>query len=723
MAAGVNVKMGVSGVAQFKAGMKDSQMAVKTLNEQLKLNEAQLRATGNEEAFLQNKTELLQKQIQEQTRIVQQAESALKAMRQNGVAETSREFQAMQQQLYRANTDLTNMQTQLQNVGTSGAEAGQGLQDVNTQLDSIARNTSLENLGNGINSIIEKMQSAARAALNMGRSILNATLGAGEEADRLKTAADQYSTEDWIITPEDVQRMEYASTKIDTSVEAIINAQARLRSKIGSADSGVLGAYAELIGEGYDPRTQDSVDAFWAIGDALMHMSDATEQEAYAQKLFGRGWRELKPLFKAGREEYEATLASASVASNEVIDSLGAMNDAEQDLNQELKTLELTALSTLSGPLTAIMDKLTELFRQFNEYLQTDEGKEAMQAISDTIMTLVEDFTNIDPESVMAKFKEIIDGIRRAFEWIRDNKDTVITALEAIAGGFIALKVASLGIDIAKIFSGFGAGAGAGAAMASGAQAGASALSGAAASGGGGLLAKLGLSAGSIGLAAVPAAVLALGIGVPAYFQGQLEKEWQQTLQTRLSAAQGLQGMDRAILEAAAQASYQHGRPTGDAEALLRGMGGWTMEEKMRLAQIVGPTRSSGGNYAMNELVRLWNGEEFDQGRIESLVAAVADAYAEMGAGKQNEIDLAEAVTAVSSLPEVFAGVVNVANAKLSSDIGAALANLDGLPREVGRAVEAGMANVTIVISQTAMDQISTYAGRSMWNYTMNEIK
>ena len=47
MAGGVNVKMGVSGVAQFKQAMKQAQTSVKTLDAELKLNEKQFQATGD----------------------------------------------------------------------------------------------------------------------------------------------------------------------------------------------------------------------------------------------------------------------------------------------------------------------------------------------------------------------------------------------------------------------------------------------------------------------------------------------------------------------------------------------------------------------------------------------------------------------------------------------------------------------------------------------------
>ena len=81
MATGVNVKMGVSGVAQFKQGMKESQAAVKNLDQQLKLNEQQLKLNGDAEVYLQNKTKLLEEQIAKQKEVCKNAQNALEAMR------------------------------------------------------------------------------------------------------------------------------------------------------------------------------------------------------------------------------------------------------------------------------------------------------------------------------------------------------------------------------------------------------------------------------------------------------------------------------------------------------------------------------------------------------------------------------------------------------------------------------------------------------------------
>ena len=60
--AGINVKIGVTGISQFKRNIKVAQNSVKTLDQQLAINEKQFKATGDAEAYMQQKTELLKRQ-------------------------------------------------------------------------------------------------------------------------------------------------------------------------------------------------------------------------------------------------------------------------------------------------------------------------------------------------------------------------------------------------------------------------------------------------------------------------------------------------------------------------------------------------------------------------------------------------------------------------------------------------------------------------------------
>ena len=60
--AGVSVKMGVD-ASQFKQGIDQARSAVKTLDAELKLNEKQLKATGDAETYAANKSRLLNRQL------------------------------------------------------------------------------------------------------------------------------------------------------------------------------------------------------------------------------------------------------------------------------------------------------------------------------------------------------------------------------------------------------------------------------------------------------------------------------------------------------------------------------------------------------------------------------------------------------------------------------------------------------------------------------------
>ena len=450
MATGVSVKMGVSGIAQFKQGMKESQAAVKNLDQQLKLNEQQLKTTGDAELYLQNKTKLLEEQIEKQSQVVAQSEKALAAMRKNGVSETSAAFQNMQAQMYKATTDLWNMRQQLDGVAEAGDDAADGVDEMNNQLKHIGQGVSWQNVTEGLGKITDGMEAAARKAIDLGKKIVNATIDAGSWADDLATRAAYYE-----MTPEQLQRAQKTARLIDTNVEAIVGAQRKLKKGIGSADKGVMGAFAEIFGDVYDPRQKGWEDAFWDAGEAIMKFSDAEEKEVYAQKLFGRSWSELIPLFTEGREAYEKMNASWNVVSDDNLNKLTSFDDQYQKMVSEFETLKMTILSSFAEGLTPALEALTNLMGKFNEYLTSPEGQEMLDKMGESIRTLFEEMANIEPEEVMETLKGLLDGITAGFKWLIDNKDGVLDALKIIAGGFALLKLTELASNVGRIVSGF----------------------------------------------------------------------------------------------------------------------------------------------------------------------------------------------------------------------------------------------------------------------------
>lgn len=445
--AGVNVKMGVSGVSQFKTAMREAQGCVKTLDQALKLNEQQFKATGDSEAYMQQKAELLKSQIENQKNVVLQAENALRAMSQQGINPASTAFQKMQQEVLKAQGELLGMQTDLENIGVAGENAQNGVSGMNSQLQQIGKGVSYENVTNSISKITGALEAAGKKAFEVGQKILSSTLGAGSWADDLLTDASVFG-----MDPEDLQRMQKTSRLIDTSVEAIVAAQKKMNRGLGSNNADVMGAFAAF---GIDPtRLATTEDKFWAIGDAIYHMSDAEEQEAYAQKVFGRGWSELNPLFEAGREEYDKMNASWNVVSDENLKKLGEMDDAYQKLSSEWETFKLNVLSSLADGLTPVMDTLTGLMQELNEYLDSDEGQQMLENLAKAVEGLFQDLTQIDPQQVISGFTEVFDKITEGLQWIFDNRQGIIDAMKGIVAGWGMLKIGGGMLKVMELVNG-----------------------------------------------------------------------------------------------------------------------------------------------------------------------------------------------------------------------------------------------------------------------------
>ena len=475
--AGVNVKMGVTGISQFKQNIKVAQNSVKTLDQQLALNEKQFKATGDAEAYMQQKTELLKKKIEEQKSIIAQTEKALKQMSDNGVDKASDAFQSMQRQMLKAKGDLLDAETQLNGIDTAGEKAADGVEDMNRELKNIGKQVSFETVTSGINRITDGLEKAAKTALKVGRYITNEILGAGEYADNINTLSKVLE-----VNPEVLQRWQKTAQIIDTDAETIAKARQRLERGIGT---GTAMDALEALGIKYNGNAEDT---FWAAGEAIMALGDDAEQEAKANEIFGKSWHDLIPLFSAGREEFDRINASWNVLTEDELNSLNDMDDEYQRLKIDFEDLKRTALVQFAEPMKNVLEAIDSVLGDIGEWLNSEEGK----AMVDNVVTMITD----------------------SLQWIVDNKETVVNALKWIIGGWGALKLTGGALQVFQLINGaknlFFGGAAKGV---SGAAAGASGGGGAAA--GTGIGAKIGslLGGGNLAIGGAVAAELGLAVG------------------------------------------------------------------------------------------------------------------------------------------------------------------------------------------------------------------
>ena len=589
--AGVSVKISAD-VGDFKKNIGEATGAVKTLDAQLETNEKQLKLNGDAELYMSNKVGLLKAQLEQQQKVVSNTAKALQQMKDQGVDPSSKAYQTMETNLAKAAGKLIDIKTDLKNAETGAKGAADGTKGMNTELKNIGKGVSFHNIADGLSKITKSLESAGRAAVNFGKKIVKSAMDSTGWADDVMTRSLQYGDE---YDAEMVQKMDNVAAYIDTDVDTIIAARSRL-----AKNSGKL---SELFGIETDGMSLE--DQFWAAGEALKAMTDDVEQEQAAQEIFGRSWRELLPLFEAGRDKYEQMLDEQNVLSNEQVEKLAQADDQFKQLEQEVQRLK-------------------------NEFWANN---------SETITKLL--------------------------QWILDNKDAVVGALAAIGTAFGAIKIAEFASSLKEVVAGFkelwshgdsptlpnipttGA-AGSAAKTAAEAAAGATATSAAAGAAGGagtvGTVAGWGM-AGVSGTSVVMGGALIAAIALMIEEQNDREGRWARKYAEREGVlnqanAAGLDsskvGLYADIIRAANPLMNREGNYSAEAEQLriLSYLGdvynrGSLYTDIMSFGAVdeMGNRATSSGNFIWSELMRYWNGEAMDSQRIDAMVEYIADTY------------------------------------------------------------------------------------------------
>lgn len=482
--ADVSVKMGVSGVSQFKQGITDAAASVKTLDAALKFNEKQMQATGDREAFLAGQTNLLKGKIDALRTVVKNAEQALKQMEANGVSKTSKAYQDMQRKMVEAQGAILDTEQDMQNLGTAAVEAAGQTDKLASSLGGLNKKVSLEQVISGINSITGAMEKAAGKAKDLGKKIWENITDSARWSDDIATQAMVLN-----MDVEDYQRMKAV---FDTVGEITVQEWQKAKQKVQQAIYDptddqtnileLLGINTHIMETGkygvVEGAAREFEDVFWEIGKTLKEKVESGEMtlglaETYANAIFGRGYAGLNNLFDLGKEGFEAALAEQSAASEEAIKKNAALNDELIQLKDKFEKLKAETVSGLTPALTTAADALGKVLDSVLEYLQKPEGQEMLEKLGDAVSGLFSDISKIDPEQVVQGFTDVMNKVTEGVKWLTEHKGDVVAALEGIVTGWGVLKLSGAALQIVKLFEGISGMTGGGAAAA-GAAAGAS---------------------------------------------------------------------------------------------------------------------------------------------------------------------------------------------------------------------------------------------------------
>ena len=454
----VNVKLGVD-IGEFKSGIQSGQAILKGLNAEMKNAESTFKATGNAEQKLASQTKTLNSTIQVQKGIADQARQALQQMAKAGVDPADVAYQKLYATMMNAEAGMHEAEAAMAELGAGAGVAADGADKLASGLNGISKKISLDQVISGIGKITDGLENAAKKAVKLGEDIWNSIMDSAAYADDVSTMATRLG-----LTDTQVQQMMYVADRFEAPVETMAKTWKKLKNNMASDSKEIIEDFAQLgvathevFGGKYGDVTgeaRDYIDVFWEVGEALMNVTDAAEQERLAQKLLGRSWDEMIPLFTQGREAYEAALEAAPAASEDAVESAAALNDRVKELEKSWDTLKLEVIGAVAPALEKGADALAKVLDQLTAYLQSEDGQKLLEGLGTAVTNLFDDLGNINAEDLANNVTSIITGLTDGLNWLNENWESVKTGLIGVVTAWGALEVTGGILEIIKIVSG-----------------------------------------------------------------------------------------------------------------------------------------------------------------------------------------------------------------------------------------------------------------------------
>lgn len=464
--ASIDTKMSVTGLSQYKNAMNQAAQSVKTLDAQLKQNEAQYKASGDREKYMSQQAKLLEDKLKAQKAAAKSAQDALKQMKAQGVDPMNQSYQKFAQQLAQAETSVLETSAAINSLGQSEQEAAKGADQLTASVQGISKKISLDQVINGVNRITSGLETAAKKAIELGKAITDAIMDSAARGDDIATMASVLG-----MDIEDYQAYKKVfDTVADITVRDWRMAQNKIRTAITRPTAeqmtvfqalGISTSRLEDTGGGIlEPVAKDVEEVFWDVGEKLKQKVKSgelslLEANDFANLIFGKNFENLNPLFdNFTRETFKAAVNAQDVVDKESIQKLEELNNTLIELQGDFQSLQDQVMAGLAPALTKAATVLDRLLGKLIDYLKTPDGQAMLERMGDALSGIFEDLEKIDPESVVNNFVTVFQNLVNSFTWVKENWGDVKNGLMGIVGVWAGGKAVSGALTIIQMLNG-----------------------------------------------------------------------------------------------------------------------------------------------------------------------------------------------------------------------------------------------------------------------------
>ncbi|WP_242836662.1 hypothetical protein [Clostridium sp. BNL1100] len=234
-------------------------------------------------------------------------------------------------------------------------------------------NKEIDFLGEKSEKMNNFMKGATVAAAGIGTGLIGMAVQAGAAADDINTLAKQTG-----LSTEQIQKFQYASDRIDVSMETLTGSMAKLTRNMESARQGSKNQEEAFKALGItitdnEGKLRDNQDVFNEVIDALGKMENETQRDAFAMQIFGKSAQDLNPLILGGAEDLkkygEEAEAAGLILSQEALDGANTFADGVD----KLKATTMSSFGVIGGQiaekLVPAMENLSKLIENIVRWI------------------------------------------------------------------------------------------------------------------------------------------------------------------------------------------------------------------------------------------------------------------------------------------------------------------------------------------------------------------
>lgn len=429
---GITIDIGANTI-QLTEALQDVEKRLKTTQTELNDVNRLLKLDPKNTELLAQKQKLLTSAVEDTKKKLEEEQEALKQLvaKSDGSDAAVRQQDALKREIEATTQSLKQYQTELK-----------------------AMPSSLKNLADKTGELAEKTRGLSAAAAAGLTGLVGMAVKAGQTADDLNTLAKQTG-----FTTDELQKMKYASDRIDVSMETITGAAAKMTKQIASGNS----AFAELGVSLTDAsgNTRNVTDIFYETIDALSKVENETDRDTLAMSLFGKSANELAGIIDDGGEALRTLGMEAEnaglILSQDALDNANKFNDALDELKAKAQAAFLESGATLAENFLPAMEKLVEIGGKVLEFIANMDSDTltlitsvmAFGAVLSPVLSAVSGglklFNDINAAMKVAHAVELpslISGITTGAATAVASLSTILPVLAAIAAaavGVIAL--------------------------------------------------------------------------------------------------------------------------------------------------------------------------------------------------------------------------------------------------------------------------------------------